>query len=63
MDRQAFKKIGKRHFFKDIQISFYWVTGIGLKSKQFFLFKKSQQIQWLEASKVSAEMGRGWQAD
>ena len=29
----------------------------------FFLFEKSQQIWLLEASKVSAKMGRGWQAD
>ena len=29
----------------------------------FFLFRISQQIRSLEASKVSAEMGRGWQAD
>ena len=29
----------------------------------FFLFKISQQIWLLEPSKVSAKMGRGWQAD
>ena len=29
----------------------------------FFLFEISQQIWLLEASKVLAEMGRGWQAD
>ena len=29
----------------------------------FFIFKISQQIWLLEASKVSAKMGRGWQAD
>ena len=40
MDRQAFEKIGKCHFFKDIQISFHWGTGIGLKSAQFFSFLK-----------------------
>ena len=40
MDRQAFKEIAKRHFFQDIPISFYWVTGIGLKTTQFFSFKK-----------------------
>jgi len=40
MDRQAFETIAKRHFFQDIQISFYWVTGIGLKSTQFFSFQK-----------------------
>ena len=28
----------RKNFFKDIQISFYWVTGIGLKSTQFFSF-------------------------
>ena len=40
MDRQAFEKIAKHHFFKDIQISFYWGTGIGLKCTQFFSFLK-----------------------
>ena len=29
----------------------------------FFPFEISQQIWLLEASKVSAEMGHGWQAD
>ena len=50
MDRQASEKIAKRHFFnlKDIQISIYLVTGIGLKSTQFFLFEKSQQIRSLD---------------
>ena len=63
MDRQAFKKIVKRHFFKDIQISFYWVTGIGLKSTQFFSFKKSQQIRLLEVFQILAKMGHGGQTD
>ena len=57
---KASQKITKRHFFQDI---FYWVTGIGLKTTQFFLFKKSQQIRSLDAFKVLAEMGRDWQAD
>ena len=38
MDRQAFEKIGKRYFFQDIEISFQSVTGIGLKTTQFFSF-------------------------
>ena len=63
MDRQAFEKIAKRHFFQDIQISSQWVPGIGLKTAQFFLFKKSQQIRSLEAFKISANIGRGGQAD
>ena len=36
-----------------------WVQNLTI----FFLFQISQQIWLLEASKVSAEMGRGWQAD
>ena len=63
MDRQAFEKIVKRHFFQDIEISFKWVTGIILKITQFFLFEKSQQMWSLEAFKILAEMGCGWQAD
>ena len=63
MDGLAFQKIGKRHFFQDIQNSFKWVTGIGLKLPHFFLFKISQQIRSLEAFKVLAEMGRGGQAN
>ena len=38
MDRQLDQKIEKRRFFQDIQNSFQWVTGIGLKMPQFFLF-------------------------
>ena len=36
-----------------------WVQNL----TNFFLFQIIQQIWLLEASKVSAEMGRGWQAD
>ena len=61
MDGLAFQKIGKRHFFQDIQNSFKWVTGIGLKLLQFFLFEISQQIQSLEVFKDLAEMGL-WRA-
>ena len=38
MDRQLDQKIEKRRFFQDIQNSFQWVTGIGLKMPQFFWF-------------------------
>ena len=38
MDRQLDQKIEKRRFFQDIQNSFQWVTGIGLKMPQFFSF-------------------------
>ena len=62
MDRQAFEKIAKRHIFQVIQISFLWVTAIGIKLPSFFLFKKSQQIRSLETFKILAEMGRGGQA-
>ena len=51
----------KTPFFGDIEKSFHEVTHIGLEPHQFFLFKIYQQIQLLEASKVLAEMGRGWQ--
>ena len=63
VDFQLYQKISKRLFFQDIQISFHWVTGIGLKSTQFFLFKKSQQIRSPEVFKISADIGRGGQAD
>ena len=52
----------KTLFFGDIENSFHEGTHIGLEPHQFFLFTISQQIQLLEASKVSAEMGRGGQA-
>ena len=35
----------------------------GFRTSPFFLFEKSQQIWLLEASKVSAKIGLGWQAD
>ena len=51
-------------FFRDIKKSFQEVTPIGPEPHQFFfLFKISQQIRSLEASKVLAKIGRGWQAD
>ena len=36
---------------------------MGLKTTQFFLLTKSQQIRSLETFEVSAKMGCGWQAD
>ena len=59
-------------FFKKFQMPFfkgYWkILSRGYSNRSrtspvFFLFKISQQIWSLEASKVLAEMGRGWQAD
>ena len=35
--QQASQKITKRHFFQDNQVSFLWVTGIGLKTTQPWL--------------------------
>ena len=40
MDRQAFEKIAKRHFFRDIQISFHGVADIGLEPHQKIFFEK-----------------------
>ena len=34
LDPQVDPKIAKRHFFKDIQNSFQWATGIGLETHQ-----------------------------
>jgi len=62
VDALAWQKNSKCHFFRDIKNSFHEVTHIGLEPHQFFLFKISQQMQLLEASKVSAKMDRGWQA-
>ena len=62
VDPQAFQKNQKHHFFRDIEKSFQEVTPIGPEPHQFFLFKMSQQIRSLEASKVLAKMGCGWQA-
>ena len=53
----------KTPFFKDIEKSFQEVILMGPEPHHFFLFEISQQIWLLEASKVSAKMGRGWQAD
>ena len=63
MDPQAFRKILKRHFLRDIEKSFQEITPMGPEPHQFFSFLISQQIWLLEPSKVSAKMGRGWQAD
>ena len=60
--RTACSKNFKCHFLRDIEKSFQDVSPIGPEPHHFFLFKISQQIQSLEASKVSAEMGRSWQA-
>ena len=59
---KALLKNFKTPFFEDIENSFHEVTHIGLEPDQFFLFEISRQIQLLEASKVSAEMGCGRQA-
>ena len=40
LDPQVLGKIGKRHFFQDIQNSFNWATGIGLEPHQNFFRKK-----------------------
>ena len=50
-----FKEILQNPFKQLLQ----WVKNLAI----FFLFKISQQIWLLEASKVSAKMGRGWQAN
>ena len=63
MDPLAFRKISKRHFLIDIEKSFQELTPKGPEPHLFFLFKISQQIWSLEASKILAEMGCGWQAD
>ena len=62
MDPQAFQKNQKRHFFRDIQKSFQEITPMVPEPHLFFLFKISQQIWLLDASKVSAKMDLGWQA-
>ena len=36
---KASQKITKRHFFQDSQVSFLLVTGIGVKTTQFFFSK------------------------
>ena len=53
----------KTPFLRDIEKSFQEVTLMGLEPHHFFHFEISQQIWLLEASKVSAKMGRGRQAD
>ena len=63
VDTLARQKNSKRHFLKDIENSLYQVTHIGLEPHHFFLFEISQRIQSLEASKVLAKMGCGWQAN
>ena len=61
VDALAWQKNSKRHFLRDISKSFQQVTPIGPEPHQFFQI--SQQIWLLEASKVLAKIGRGWQAD
>ena len=54
----------KTPFFKRYQIILSRGYSNGSRTSPFFfLFEISQQIWLLEASKVSAKMGRGWQAD
>ena len=59
VDLLFFQKISKHNFKKDIQE----VTPMGPEPRHFFLFKTSQQLWLLEASKVLAKMGCGWQTD
>ena len=64
VDPLLVRKISKRNFLRDVEKSFQEITPMGPEPHHFFsLFEISQQIWLLEASKVSAEMGRGWQAD
>ena len=63
VDLLLVQKISKHHFLRDIEKSFQEVTPMGPEPHHFFLFEIIQQIKFLEASKVSAEMDRGWQAD
>ena len=63
MDLLLVPKILKCHFLRDIEKSFQEVTPIGPELHQIFLFRISQQIRSLEASKVLAKTGCGWQAD
>ena len=63
VDSLLIPKISKRHFFKDVEKSFQEAIPIGLEPRHFLLFEITQQIQLLEASKVLAKMGCGWQAD
>ena len=63
VDLLLVRKISKRHFLRDIEKSFQEDTPMGPEPHHFFLFEISQQIWLLEASKVLAKMGRGWQAD
>ena len=59
----GFRNISKRNFLRDIEKSSQEVTPKGPEPHLFFLFKISQQIRLLEASKILAEMGCGWQTD
>ena len=38
VDPQAFQKITKRHFFRDIEKSFQEITPLGPEPRQFFSF-------------------------
>ena len=62
LDALAGPKKSKHLFLDGIENSLHEVTHIGLEPHQFFLFEKFQQIQLLEAFKVLAKIGRGWQA-
>ena len=59
----ACSKNFKTPFLRDIEKSFQEVTPMSPEPHHLFLLEISQQIWLLEASKVSAEMGCGWQAD
>ena len=61
-DALAWQKMSKCPFLRDIENSFHEVTGIGLETGQFFSFKNISTNRLLEVSKVSADMGHGWQA-
>ena len=63
VDLLLVRKISKRHFFRGIEKSCVEVTPMGPEPHHFFLFRISQQIWLLEASKVLANMGFDRQAD
>ena len=60
---RLFKKIKNAIFLEALKNPFKRLLQQVQNLTSFFLFRISQQIRSLEASKVSAEMGRGWQAD
>ena len=63
VDLLLVQKISKRHLMRYVEKPFQEVTPMGPEPHHFFLFEISEQIWLLEAYKVSAKMGRGWQAD